>query len=80
MLSASNGEEALCIAQDTEHDIKLMITDIVMPQMSGRELAELSWRFVPIFRFFSCRGIPTMQSSVTVCWTKNSTSCKNLSI
>ena len=40
VLAASNGEEALSISQDLESDIKLMITDVVMPQMSGRELAE----------------------------------------
>jgi PAS domain S-box-containing protein len=40
VLTASNGEEALSISQDLESDIKLMITDVVMPQMSGRELAE----------------------------------------
>jgi two-component system, cell cycle sensor histidine kinase and response regulator CckA len=40
VLSASNGEEALSISQDLELDIKLVITDVVMPGMSGRELAE----------------------------------------
>ena len=40
VLTASNGEEALSTAQDGEGDIKLMITDVVMPQMSGRELTE----------------------------------------
>ncbi|MEA2206243.1 MAG: two-component system, cell cycle sensor histidine kinase and response regulator CckA [Blastocatellia bacterium] len=40
VLSASNGEEALVISQDLGRDIELMITDVVMPQMSGRELAE----------------------------------------
>jgi len=40
VLAASNGDEALTISQDLKRDIKLMITDVVMPQMSGRELAE----------------------------------------
>jgi two-component system, cell cycle sensor histidine kinase and response regulator CckA len=39
VLSASHGEEALAISQEPG-DIELMITDVVMPQMSGRELAE----------------------------------------
>jgi hypothetical protein len=40
VLAASTGEEALSMSLDLEHDIKLMITDVVMTQMSGRELAE----------------------------------------
>jgi PAS domain S-box-containing protein len=47
VLAASNGEEALSISQDLTHDIKLMITDVVMPQMSGRELAEHVLAFRP---------------------------------
>ena len=39
VLSASHGEEALAISQGPG-DIQLMITDVVMPQMSGRELAD----------------------------------------
>jgi CheY-like chemotaxis protein len=40
VLAASNGEEALAISQDLKLDIKLIMTDVVMPQMSGRDLAE----------------------------------------
>ncbi len=39
VLSASHGKEALAISREPG-DIQLMITDVVMPQMSGRELAE----------------------------------------
>ena len=40
VLSASDGEQALLISHNADLDIKLLITDVVMPQMSGRELAE----------------------------------------
>jgi PAS domain S-box-containing protein len=40
VLSASNGEEALRIARPTIGSIALVITDVVMPKMNGRELVE----------------------------------------
>jgi two-component system, cell cycle sensor histidine kinase and response regulator CckA len=40
VLCASNGAEALEMAQSHEGAIDLLITDVIMPQMGGRELVE----------------------------------------
>jgi DNA-binding response OmpR family regulator len=39
VITASGGEEALAIAKDMNGEIDLLLTDVVMPKMSGGELA-----------------------------------------
>jgi DNA-binding response OmpR family regulator len=41
VLSAVDGEEALKVAKTHEGPIHLLVTDVVMPRLGGRELADL---------------------------------------
>jgi signal transduction histidine kinase/CheY-like chemotaxis protein len=40
MLVAASPEEGLAICQSNHKDIRLLVTDVVMPRMNGRQLAE----------------------------------------
>lgn len=40
VMTAANGPEAIAIARDFPGVIHLLVTDVIMPQMLGKELAE----------------------------------------
>jgi two-component system cell cycle sensor histidine kinase/response regulator CckA len=44
VLQATSGEEALRLANENREEIDLLMTDVVMPDMNGRELADKLWR------------------------------------
>jgi CheY-like chemotaxis protein len=56
VLTANSGQRALDIVAGGDHKIDLMITDLVMPNMSGRELAEYVRRVAPEIRILSTSG------------------------
>jgi len=47
VLEAARGEEALRLCRDSAGPIELLLTDVVMPQMSGPELARQVLRLRP---------------------------------
>ncbi len=56
VLEASNGQEALEVARGLGRAIHLVVTDVVMPEMSGRELAERLRSQAPFLRVLFISG------------------------
>ena len=56
VLTANSGAKALEILSQTETPVDLVITDLVMPAMSGRELAEQVQRMSPATRIICTSG------------------------
>jgi two-component system cell cycle sensor histidine kinase/response regulator CckA len=56
VLTANSGQKALEIIADTANKIDLVITDMVMPAMSGRELADHIHRTAPHTRILCTSG------------------------
>ncbi|MDB6065677.1 MAG: putative Histidine kinase [Pedosphaera sp.] len=56
VLTASSGQKAIDIISTSEKQIDLMITDLVMPNMSGRELVEHVRRLSPFTRILCSSG------------------------
>jgi two-component system cell cycle sensor histidine kinase/response regulator CckA len=56
VIEAINGEEALRIARQHQGKIDLVLTDVVMPVMGGREMVEVLRRFRPDARILFTSG------------------------
>mgnify|MGYP003574950874 CR=1 FL=1 len=56
VLTASSGQEALDIFREKKDEIDLVITDLVMPQMSGRELIERLRQQAPKVKIICASG------------------------
>jgi two-component system cell cycle sensor histidine kinase/response regulator CckA len=58
VLEACQGNEAIDISERTEGSINLMVTDVIMPHMSGRELAARLAPMRPEMRVLYMSGYP----------------------
>ncbi len=56
ILEASNGEEALAVAQEYAGTIDLLLTDVIMPKMGGAELAKHMAEIRPATRVLYMSG------------------------
>ena len=56
ILEAKDGLEALAMAKQSESRIDLLVTDVVMPNMSGGELAKKLGRLAPEIKFLFVSG------------------------
>jgi CheY-like chemotaxis protein len=56
VLEAANGEEALNLFEKRADEIRLVLTDMVMPQMHGRELGEMLRRIRPAVKIMYMSG------------------------
>ncbi len=58
VLAANNPDEAMALAHKNTHKINLLITDVVMPQMSGKDLAEQIKTLKPDLKVLFMSGYP----------------------
>jgi two-component system cell cycle sensor histidine kinase/response regulator CckA len=77
VLMAKGPDEGLAVCKANHKGIRLLITDVVMPGMNGRQLAEPVQKISPDVPVSISRAIPTMRSCTMVCSTMRSGSCRS---
>jgi len=76
VLTAIDGASAIEVAAGA--NVQLVLTDVVMPGMSGRDVATALSASQPDVRFCTCRATPTRASSTAGSLRKTSPSSPNL--
>ncbi len=79
VIAMPDGRKAIDEAAGLGQYVDMLVTDVIMPRMGGRELAN---RIVEYFRtsgFSICPDIPTTPSCTTACSNRDSTSSRNRS-
>jgi PAS domain S-box-containing protein len=56
VLPAGSAGDAVRMVRDLQEHIDLLVTDLIMPSMSGRELSELAWSLRPHLRVLYVSG------------------------
>ena len=59
ILEANNGSEALGLLEQREKPVDLVLTDVVMPEMGGRSLADHVGRLYPELKILFMSGYPS---------------------
>jgi two-component system cell cycle sensor histidine kinase/response regulator CckA len=56
VLAASTPEQGLALCESNQRDIRLLVTDVIMPRMNGRQLAERIQKISPRIRVLYISG------------------------
>jgi len=56
VLTANSGQKAMAVLSREDTQVDLMVTDLVMPVMSGRELVERVWQLRPHAKILCMSG------------------------
>jgi CheY-like chemotaxis protein len=71
VLEAENGKEALKHLQRYGDTIALLLTDVVMPELDGKQLAEQAVRLQPSIKIIFTSGYPEAHLKLRYTWVMN---------